>query len=508
VLISPDHFDRADETVTTASRPFVTFEGRAIEVDAALVSGLTASGLVAVDDDAARRDHGVGMHLAHLDHFAPGARLVPLLVKAEAAANHVDAVARWLVNHVDVERTVFILSMDASHGLPRALADRHDQHTLAALQTFDLEGLGRVETDTQQGLRLFLRVMQALGATTVTPLAMANSDDVFSSPQPSTTGHMVVAFSPPTAASSTPPARQVSLQFFGDVFLGRALAEQVRFTPVTNRSCPGWNKHARSVAVFSDIEDVEQRFFAGVDGTVVNLEGTLSSSSPRDRYRLSQPPGTVEALAAIGVVAANVANNHMGDHGEAGFRATTTALGQHGILAVGAPGASSQSCAMFRRHGLQIAMCGFNDVVSPLDLDAAAAAVAAARADADFVVVQMHAGREHVVVADARQRALAHRFVEAGADVVIGHHPHVVQPMELHRGRPIFYSLGNFVFSPLDPSLPWSGAGVHLTFREEAGQRSLHWLELPLQHRRGKPSLDRQAMRAGPVAGSTALPPG
>jgi poly-gamma-glutamate synthesis protein (capsule biosynthesis protein) len=66
--------------------------------------------------------------------------------------------------------------------------------------------------------------------------------------------------------------------------------------------------------------------------------------------------------------------------------------------------------------------------------------------ESDLVVVNIHWGDEYKTISNARQRALAHRMIDAGADIIIGHHPHVVEEMEIYHNRPIFYSLGNFVF--------------------------------------------------------------
>jgi poly-gamma-glutamate synthesis protein (capsule biosynthesis protein) len=87
--------------------------------------------------------------------------------------------------------------------------------------------------------------------------------------------------------------------------------------------------------------------------------------------------------------------------------------------------------------------------------------VASAARTADVVVVSLHAGKEMVGSPTWRQRSLAAAALDAGADVVIGHHPHVVQPLAWRKGKPIFYSLGNFVFNPSPsflryPKRPWS----------------------------------------------------
>jgi poly-gamma-glutamate synthesis protein (capsule biosynthesis protein) len=87
--------------------------------------------------------------------------------------------------------------------------------------------------------------------------------------------------------------------------------------------------------------------------------------------------------------------------------------------------------------------------------------VASARQKADLLVISLHAGREMTLQPSSRQKGIAHAAAEAGADIIIGHHPHIVQPSERYRGVPILYSLGNFVFDPSPsvrrrPNGPWS----------------------------------------------------
>lgn len=97
-------------------------------------------------------------------------------------------------------------------------------------------------------------------------------------------------------------------------------------------------------------------------------------------------------------------------------------------------------------HGQQLALIGLNDTNSPIDLEAEAARVQALHAEGYAVIVQLHRGEEYHTGFNARQTAIAHQLIDSGAAAIIGHHPHVVEPVERYRGRPIAYSLGNFIF--------------------------------------------------------------
>ncbi len=196
-----------------------------------------------------------------------------------------------------------------------------------------------------------------------------------------------------------------------------------------------------------------------------NLEGPLvdagtsekcARSKPGRCYAFRVPTRYGARLAEAGFDVMSVANNHAGDFGEAGRASTRAVLAANGIRFAGAPG----EVARLEVRGTRVALVAFstsggtNDV---RDLGEAARVVAAAAADADLVVVSFHGGaegadRQHVppgkeeFLGEDRGdlRAFARAVVAAGADLVLGHGPHVVRGMEVLDGRLVAYSLGNF----------------------------------------------------------------
>jgi len=181
-------------------------------------------------------------------------------------------------------------------------------------------------------------------------------------------------------------------------------------------------------------------------------------------------PGFVEALREAGFSVLSLANNHTPNFGEKGLQDTFHYLGKAGIKHAGA-GKNEQeaySPVYIERKGIKFAFLAYNDkdVVSPsygahgdragtafMDTQRMTKAVKAAKQKADFVIVSMHAGREYTEEPNRSQVNFARAAVDAGAELVIGHHPHVVQTAEKYKGKYIFYSLGNFVFDQM-----WSRA--------------------------------------------------
>lgn len=203
--------------------------------------------------------------------------------------------------------------------------------------------------------------------------------------------------------------------------------------------------------------------FQSADIAFVNLESVLASPHvPRRPFRPGAPvlrgdTSAAEVLARGGVDVVSVANNHVFDLGGAGLRESNEALRRAGITPVGAGSSRDEALQPFVREvgGTRIGILAFTQFVNHAPDDGAAAArtredmaaaVQSLRAKVDAVVVSLHWGEQFKQRASQLQTDIAHRLVDAGADAIVGHHPHVLQGVEVYRGRPILYSLGNFLW--------------------------------------------------------------
>lgn len=202
------------------------------------------------------------------------------------------------------------------------------------------------------------------------------------------------------------------------------------------------------------------------DLAFANLETPVAprTGEPGRPFQFNAPEGLPGALRASGFRVLAVANNHSYDQGRAGLEETLERLRSEGLVAVGAgrTRAEAEAPEIVAARGLKVAFLAFTALfnvdlnrrsgepwVCPLDPDRAVAAVRGARDLADAVVVSLHWGVEYSHEPTPRQRDLAGRLAEAGADLILGHHPHVLQPVEVierngHRTL-VAYSLGNFV---------------------------------------------------------------
>lgn len=220
----------------------------------------------------------------------------------------------------------------------------------------------------------------------------------------------------------------------------------------------------RTIAAGGDPLAAVDALLRDADVRIGNLECPIArggTALDNKIYTFRADPSVLRVLAGR-FDAMSVANNHSGDYGQAAFVETLDHLSNAGIRAFGGGANLAQAHAplWIERKGLRIAVLGY-DEFKPRRFEAGAswpgvawsedshvvADIRAARtAGADVVIPFMHWGWERETQPSARQQALARRMIDAGADAVIGAHPHVTQGAALYRGKPIVFSLGNFVF--------------------------------------------------------------
>lgn len=210
--------------------------------------------------------------------------------------------------------------------------------------------------------------------------------------------------------------------------------------------------------------------FANVKGTIssadiafCNLECTLSTRgvAQRRRYQFRADPKFASAMHTAGFDVACLANNHTLDFGRDAMMDTVRAVRKTGMTAVGAgkDRADALSLQIVKKNGLRVGFLAYTDLpsdgvvrladrptVAGLNADELPAQIKAARKRCDTLVVSFHWGVEYMKRPTERQQHIAHVCIDNGADVVLGHHPHVLQPTETYKGKPIIYSMGAFVW--------------------------------------------------------------
>ncbi len=181
------------------------------------------------------------------------------------------------------------------------------------------------------------------------------------------------------------------------------------------------------------------------DLSIVNFEGTLTTSTTRaeKKFAFKADPEYVNILTSGSVEAANIANNHSSDYGETSKTDTLKVLKDAGIAAFG-----YEQVQLLDVNGVKVGLTGIYELAEHLGKKQQVKENIAAlkEAGAELIIVNFHWGIELEYVPNETQKKLAHLAIDEGADLVIGHHPHVLQGIEKYKGKYIAYSLGNFCF--------------------------------------------------------------
>jgi poly-gamma-glutamate capsule biosynthesis protein CapA/YwtB (metallophosphatase superfamily) len=287
------------------------------------------------------------------------------------------------------------------------------------------------------------------------------------------------AHAPPATSSATSPSTGdapplTTVTFVGDIMLGRGVAAANPRDPVAPL------RAMRGLLGSSDL-------------TVGNLESTLSTAGQPHQGddSFAADPRVLPAMARLGFDALSLANNHTGDYGTAALVRTVAAFRGSGVSSFGA-GRDLRAAArpvVLEEHGTRFGFLGFNAIgetprasrarpgalsvrmpprTGPLNQgDLARVLSEVRRLDhrVDVVTVMPHWGTQYTHAVGPTQRRVARRLVDAGADLVVGGHPHWVQGVERYRGAVIAYSLGNFVFDMDFMDETMEGVALTATFR-------------------------------------------
>ena len=263
------------------------------------------------------------------------------------------------------------------------------------------------------------------------------------------TANFIYSSSENTAENSTiaPIIKPVKIIAVGDINLGRQTGQKILAGDIDYP--------------FQFIGD----YLRSADITFGNLESQLTdldgeTQSPTNEYRFAGPPDGAQTLANAGFDIVSVANNHMWDYGKDSLFETLDNLDKSKVKYAGASEIPDQlyQPTITEVNGQTIAWfavtailngyekSGATDYVAWADTDKLLPAVQQIRPWVDWIIVSMHRGVEYDNIPSDPQRDFAHQIIDVGADIVIGHHPHVPQGIENYNNGLIFYSLGNFAF--------------------------------------------------------------
>lgn len=253
----------------------------------------------------------------------------------------------------------------------------------------------------------------------------------------------------PTPPEPVIEMEDITITAVGDMTLGHDISFSVhnRFDTVIDAQDDKYNYSLSNV----------KHIFEQDDLTIVNLETTLTDSMDRNQYKtftFKGDPEYVKMLSQNSVEVATLANNHTHDYGQKGFDDTVMHLKDVGVIPIGmnspefGEGLTFDYSEITEVKGVKIGLLAYKGwIMQQTNLDKISSDIKKMREKgADIITVSYHWGDEGVHIANDVQKNLARFTIDSGADMIIGHHPHVLQGIEKYKDRYIVYSLGNFVF--------------------------------------------------------------
>ncbi|MCB9802627.1 AmmeMemoRadiSam system protein B [Candidatus Nomurabacteria bacterium] len=434
ILIGPNHYQTGTNNIIISQNKWQTPYGELLP-DLELGKQLAQNKEISIEEGPFLNEHSISGLVPFIKNSLTEAKILPIILKTNTPKKDLDLLVDYLKNNTDPEKTLILASVDFSHYQPLSVADFHDQLSQSVIEDFDLERVNKLEIDSPASIYTILSYLEKIEAKKSDLVFHTNSSDLLDTPEEAGTSHLFYYFS----KGENLQKNGMNLLFFGDLMLDRDVKNKLENNGL------GY--------VFDDLAGGENRFFMGNDLVSANLESALTNNG--DHY---PPELTIDFAADPKYLSElknkyffnffNLANNHLGDQGARGLEETTQNLKKLDLDFSGCTDRAVDQCSLTTINiaDKKVALLGFSMVYGQFDLEQALKKIEKAKNEHDLVIVQIHWGTEYQHQINNLQKNLAHQVIDAGADILIGHHPHVVQGLEIYNNKPIFYSLGNFVF--------------------------------------------------------------
>lgn len=370
---------------------------------------------------AINNDHGITSIMPMIKKNWPKAHLIPVLV-----CNGKESFPSDILNK---KNTLVIASVDFSHYLPENLMNLHDDKSISNIVNFE-SGVD-IDVDCPWCVKIVKDFAKKNGATNILEVGRSNSFKYLDSDNPKDgTSYYSVIFS--KSSTGFKKNKTETFLFVGDIMLARGVRDRIEKN--------GFN------ALLVNVKEA----FRGVDYIVGNLEGPIIQDAPNvphDSLQFFFDSDSVGFLKRHNFNILSLANNHTDNYKkEVGFGSTVSLLAEKNIATFG----HYNSCDIKygyndkNNYFLAFNLVGGDYGCSNIVLENIKKIKKQNKNS--FVILYPHWGKEYQATSGYMQKSLARKFIDQGADLIIGSHPHVIQDIEVYKNKLIFYSLGNFIF--------------------------------------------------------------
>lgn len=455
ILVSPNHYGVGPYNITTSKGVWTTIFGD-LQTDTNKVEQLESAKSAFSYEDIFNNEHGIYGIAPFIKKTYPNAKMVPIVIKGGVTSKEECDKLVQALNSIFDDQTIVIVSADFSHYLPSEEADKYDQESIPAIESFDADKVFSLDhtknIDSPEAVYILLKLMQLKGASR--PIFLANTNSAKLTNQPSiqsTTSYLTMYF--------TNTINNLSVdQIFKYIDPNQASVKDndpEKYTVIaTGDVIPARSVNAKIVGLndFNYPFEKTGDFLKSADAVFINLESPLipDCKTTLEGMIFCGDQRNIQGLVDAGVTIASIANNHAGNYGVNGINNTVDILRKNGVGVTG-----NGEAAIVNIKGKKFGFLGYNSIGSKetgiawADIPQIKLDVQNLKKEVDFVIVAFHWGVEYTATPNTVQENLAHTAIDAGADLIIGNHPHWVQGIEQYQGKFITYAHGNYVFDQM-----------------------------------------------------------
>jgi len=444
-LLSPDHYNHFFEPeilAYTSKAPWNTPYGE-LEADKDVIDELLNSDIVNSKSSAMGLEHGIYTEIPFIKKFFPNAKIVPLVLKSSLQYGDFLQLGQELKN-MSQESTLLIVSSDFSHDATQDKAIENDAKSIDELKNIAQADIKNITSDCKQ----CIAVMQTyLGDKDLkfNATGSLNSFDISGASPESVTSYVFGYYTQKT---------DIQILFTGDLMFDRGIRHYAK-------------KAGSNEFIFQKIRPL----LLNQDLVISNLEGPITDNTSKssgtepgspNNYIFTFDPSVAKTLWYENIRLVGLGNNHILNFGQDGEKSTHEYLEASGVSFFGSPNADRTITKTVQ--GIKMAFVNYNEFTSTTAFEQSQAIteIQKLKGRVDFIVVFCHWDTEYQPEPTEATKTLAHQFINAGADIIIGSHPHVTQSTEIYNNKKIYYSLGNFVFDQYFDENVRNGMGVIL----------------------------------------------
>jgi len=444
-LLSPDHYNHFFEPgilAYTSKAPWNTPYGE-LGANKDAIDELLSSDTVNSKSSAMGLEHGIYTEIPFIKRFFPNAKIVPLALNSSLQYGDFLQLGEELKN-ISQENTLLIVSSDFSHDATQDKALENDTKSIDELKNIASADIKNITSDCKQCLAVMQTYLtdKDLRFNATDSL---NSFDISGVSPESVTSYVFGYYTQKT---------DIQILLTGDLMFDRGIRHYAK-------------KAGSNEFIFQKIRPL----LLNQDLVISNLEGPITDNASKssgtepgspNNYIFTFDPSVAKTLWYENIRLVGLGNNHILNFGQDGEKSTHEYLEASGVSFFGSPNADRTITKTVQ--GIKMAFVNYNEFTSTTAFEQSQAIteIQKLKGRVDFIVVFCHWDAEYQPEPTEATKTLAHQFINAGADIIIGSHPHVTQSTEIYNNKKIYYSLGNFVFDQYFEENVRNGMGVIL----------------------------------------------